>query len=141
MSILYKELSYDVVGAAIAVWKNFSLGHKEYIYQQALEEEFKNRNILYIQEPGIKIFSSITKKFMGLYRPDFFIENKIIVELKIQLFPIRRIWDQIYQYLRNSECQLASLINFSPSGLTAKRIIYTNDKKETDITTTTKGHE
>lgn len=40
-SLLYKELSYEIQGAAMEVRKNFGSGHKEIVYANALTEELK----------------------------------------------------------------------------------------------------
>lgn len=127
--ILYKKLGYEIAGAAIAARKAFGLGHKEQIYQKALEEKFIKRGLSYVREPAIKILSPASNKFMGLYRPDFLIENKIVVEIKALPLLTKSVWDQVYQYLRSSECELAYVINFSPKSMTLKRVICTNDRK------------
>ncbi|MBI4092529.1 MAG: GxxExxY protein, partial [Candidatus Kerfeldbacteria bacterium] len=80
--LLYKELSYQLQGAAMEVRKNFGPAHKESIYQNAFAEELKSRSIQFEREKAIKIYSPKTKKFIGLYRPDFVIEGKILVEIK-----------------------------------------------------------
>jgi len=84
MEILYKELSYEVVGAVITVRKKYGLGHKKQVYQKALAEELERRSIAYTREPSTAIKSSDSGKILGIYQPDFLIENKIIVGLKVQ---------------------------------------------------------
>lgn len=129
MRILYKELGYEVVGTAITVRKSFGLGHKEQIYQRAFEEELTKRGLNYVREPAIKIVSPISKKFIGLYRPDFLVDDKVVVELKAERFSTPSAQKQVYNYLRNSSYELAYLITFSPEKMTIKRIIFTNDRK------------
>lgn len=63
------------------------------------------------------------------YRPDFLIENTIIVELKAQDFIPKKVVDQMYDYLRNSKYELGYFVNFAAEKLDPKRIIYTNDQK------------
>lgn len=129
MEILYKELSYKVVGAAISVRKRFGLGHKEQIYQKAFEEELERQNIGYVREPSLKILSPLSGKYMGVYRPDFLVENKIIVEFKVQRVLTKASWLQLYQYLRISDYKLAYLINFSQTQMTTKRVIFTKGRR------------
>src|SRR3989338_1024208 len=101
--LLYKELSYQVQGAAIEVRKNFGPGHKESIYQNAFAEELKSRGMNFEREKNIKIYSPKTGETIGFYKPDFIIDGKIIVELKaVEKIP-RLFIDQLYDYLRNSE--------------------------------------
>ena len=139
--LLYKELSYQIQGAAIEVRKNFGSGLKEVIYQSAFAEELKSRNIQFEKEKSIQIFSPKTRKLIGSYRPDFIIDGKILVEIKaVEKIP-KMFIDQLYSYLRNSKYELGYFINFVSPRLYIKRIIYTNNyktfalglKKETGI--------
>lgn len=133
-NLLYKELSYQIQGAAIEVRKNFGSGHKENVYQNAFAEELKLRGINFRREENIKIYSPKTKKIIGYYKPDFIIENKILIELKaLEKIPGFLI-DQLYDYLRNSEYELGYFINFSSPKLFIKRIIFTNDRKTLNTT-------
>jgi GxxExxY protein len=67
---------------------------------------------------------------VGSYQPDFIVEDKIIIELKALEQMPRKMIDQLYSYLRNSEYELGFLINFSSGGVDIKRVIYTNDRKK-----------
>lgn len=112
------------------VRKKYGCGHKESVYQNAYEEELSIKNIPYIREKSVKVYSPTTSKVMGSYRPDFLIDNKIIVETKaVKIIPKVDI-DTFYNYLRNSKYELGFLINFGAEQLKIKRVIYTNDRKE-----------
>ena len=130
VDLLYKELSYQIRGAAIEVGKNYGSGHKEILYQRAFAEELNLRGINYEREKPIKIYSPKTKKVIGFYQPDFIIENKIIIELKALEQMPQKIIDQLYSYLRNSPYELGFLVNFGANGVDIKRVIYTNDRKK-----------
>jgi len=130
VNLLYKDLSYKIRGAAIEVRKSYGPGHKEVLYQRAFAEELGLRGINYEREKPIKIYSPKTKKVIGSYQPDFIIEDKIIIELKTLEQMPRKIIDQLYSYLRNSEYELGFLINFGSHGVDIKRVIYTNDRKK-----------
>ena len=130
VNLLYKELSYEIRGAAIEVKKNYGAGHKEVLYQRALAKQFSLRGIKYVQDKPIRIYSPKTKKVIGSYQPDFIVEDKIIVELKALEKIHPKMIDQLYSYLRNSKYELGFFINFSSDGVDIKRIIYTNDKKK-----------
>ncbi len=130
VDLLYKELSYQIRGAAIEVRKNYGPGHKEVLYQRAFAEEMNLRGIKYEREKQIKIYSPKTEKIIGSYQPDFVVEEKVIIELKALEQMPRRMIDQLYSYLRNSLYQLGFLINFGSDGVDIKRVIYTNDKKK-----------
>lgn len=112
-NLLYKELSYQIHGAAIEVRKDFGPGHKEKLYQEAFAEELKRRKISFEKERAIKIYSPKDGKFIGLYRPDFIVDEKIVVEIKAKKFVNRDEIKRIYDYLRNSHYELAYFINFA----------------------------
>jgi GxxExxY protein len=130
VNLLYEDLSYQIRGAAIEIRKQFGCGHKEVLYQRAFAEELNLRKVKYEREKPIKIFSPKTFKLIGSYPPDFIVENKIIIELKALEQMPRRMIDQLYSYLRNSNYELGFLINFKSDGVNMKRIIYTNDRKK-----------
>jgi GxxExxY protein len=127
--LLYKKLSYQIQGIALEVRKNFGSGHKELIYQKAFEELLKIRNILYKREVKIKVYSPLTGEVMGVYQPDFLVDDKIIIELKAKRIIPRDLMMGIYDYLRNSKYELGYFINFTSPKLFIKRVIYTNDRK------------
>ncbi len=128
--VLYPDLSYNIVGCAFKVHKLYGTGHKESLYQEALANEMSISGISYKREPIISIINPITKeKLRSNYRPDFLIEDKIIVEIKAQPKLAQFFYDQIHDYLHNSEYELGYLINFAEKKIIPHRVIYTNDKK------------
>ena len=126
--IMYKDLSYKLQGLFFDIRNDLGSGHKESIYQKALTKDLTRAGIKFTKEPSIKIFSQ-KGEFLGLYRPDFLIEDKIIVELKAVEHISRQETARVYDYLRNSEYELAYLINFASPRLFIKRLIFTNDRK------------
>lgn len=128
-NLLHKELSYQIHGAAIEVRKDFGAGHKEKLYQTAFANELTGRHVNFEKEKAIKIFSPKDSRYVGLYRPDFVVNDQIIVETKAEKFVSRDEIKRVYDYLRNSGYELAYLINFASPRLFVRRIIYTNDRK------------
>lgn len=120
--LLYKDLTYRIREAIFAVKKELGPGHKEVVYQRALEEEFSNRKLTFTRERRIPIFYN--KKQVGVYVPDFVIEDKVIVELKAIPFIGTVEKKQLWTYLKGSEYNLALLVNFGPQKLEIQRIIY-----------------
>lgn len=126
--ILYKDLSYKIQGLAFDIRNDLGSGHKEAIYQKALANELSRADIPFEREFAIKIYSK-KGDFLGLYRPDFVIDDKIIIELKASSVVTKQEKVRIYDYLRNSEYELAYLINFASPKLYIKRYLFTNDRK------------
>jgi len=127
--LIYKELSYQIQGAAIEIRKQYEPGHKEVLYQRAFAEELDFRKIKFEREKPIKIYSLRTNKVIGIYQPDFIVDDKIIVEIKALPQIPKKLVDQLYDYLRNSDYELGYFINFSGPKLYIKRIIYSNVNK------------
>ena len=70
-NIFFKTESYNIKGAVIAVHKVLGCGFLERVYQDALEIEFKDRNIPYAREKEIQIMYK-GKPLGEPYRADFF---------------------------------------------------------------------
>lgn len=118
---LYKDLSYTVRGILFDIKKNLGLGHKEQIYQRAFESELEKRKINFSKEKQIPIIYN--KKKIGVYQPDFVVDEKIIVEFKALPFIGTRETKQLWTYLKGSDYKLALLVNFG-NDLEIKRVIY-----------------
>jgi GxxExxY protein len=119
---LYPELTYKIRGAIFAVWEELGPAFKESAYQKALEKEFGKRNIPFIAQKQIDIIYDGEK--IGVYRPDFIIDNKILIEIKVlpQLTKLEE--KQIWYYLKGTSYKLALLLNFGGRKLQIKRWIY-----------------
>ena len=132
--IIYKELSYKVQGILMEARRIYGPGHKEKIYCNTIEELLQKDEINYRREFSINIHSPLTGKIVGTYRPDFIIDNKIILEVKAVDIVPRNLVDQIYSYLKVSDFELGIFVNFRSPKLYIKRVILTNDNKHKGIT-------
>jgi GxxExxY protein len=128
-AILYKDLSFKLQGIFFEMRNELGSGYKEKIYQKAFENYLKKVGLSFKKEFPIKVYSS-TGEFLGLYRPDFVVEDKIIVEVKAKRFLSKQEVSIVYDYLRNSEYEVAYLVNFGSKKLYVKRLIFTNDLKK-----------
>jgi pyruvate, water dikinase len=124
--ILYKDLSYKLVGILYKVKRKLGIGHKENIYKNAIEIELNNENISYIREPSIQV--EYDDKVVGVYRPDFIIDDKIIIELKSVGRLSKEYVKQTFHYLKGTKYKLALLVNFGFKDIEIKRIINTKLK-------------
>ena len=123
VDLLYKGLSYRVRGAMIEVHKALGSGHKEKVYHKALAAEFRNRGISFVDEKTIVI--EYAGERVGSYRPDFIVDDKIIVEIKAVSFMPKNFEEQLTHYLKSTKYQLGFLVNFGQRRLVVKRRIYT----------------
>ena len=131
--LLHKELSYNLIGAAMEVHKILGPGFLEKTYQRACEAELKIQRINFVAQKKIKIFyRNIDLGFQVL---DLVIDNKIIVELKSvsEILPIHQA--QLISYLKATDYELGILINFGSKSLQYKRIALTRiSQTKTNLT-------
>lgn len=121
--IVYKEEGYSITGAAFHVYNTLGYGFLESVYQEALEIEFKRRNIPYEREKELKIsYDGIELK--QKYKADFVCYDKIIVELKAVSYLDDAHRSQVYNYLHATGYKLGLLYNFGCSDeLEKERIV------------------
>ena len=120
--IILKDESYNIIGACMAVHRELGCGFLEAVYQEALEEEFKLRNISYAREQLL----SITYKGKLLnkkYQADFVCYENIIVELKALSELNSTHQSQLINYLKASNIKLGLLVNFGQRSLETKRVV------------------
>ena len=119
--ILYKELSYAIVGAAMEVHRILGPGFLESVYQAALAHEFTLRGIPFEQFRRLPVMYKGT--LVGDYIADFVVNNQIIVEIKAVSSLNDAHEAQALNYLAATGFRLALLINFGAESLQRKRVV------------------
>lgn len=126
-NFLYEELTYKIRGAIFKVYNSLGFGHKEMVYQQALGKELTKLNLKFIREPVLDVFYEGEK--IGVYKPDFTIEDKIILEVKsISILP-KTMETQLMNYLKGTGYRLGLLVNFGSSILDIRRRIWGKENR------------
>jgi len=122
-NLIYKEESYQIIGACIEVHKTLGCGFLEPIYQESLSIEFQKQKIPFERE---KILSIVYKdiELEKKYIADFVCYNKIIVELKALSTLSSEHEAQILNYLKATGYRLGLLVNFGEESLMYKRIVH-----------------
>ena len=117
----YVELTHSIIGAAMEVHRSLGNGFQESIYQRALAIELRLKGLSFAREQEIEIFYK--GENIGTRRVDFFIEGKIMVELKavIQLEDVHLA--QGLNYLEAYNMETGLLINFGSKSLQYKRLL------------------
>jgi GxxExxY protein len=120
-TILYKELSYLIVGAAMEVHRILGPGFLETVYEQALAYELAVRQVPFERQvPLLVMYKEIR---VGEYRPDFVIDGKIVLEIKAASALTSAHEAQAHHYLAATRLRLAILFNFGSKSLEVKRIV------------------
>lgn len=116
----YEDLTYKIIGCAMEVHKHLGNGFQEVVYQRALAIELNMQGIEHIREQEMKLQY---KGFdIGTRRADFFVENKIMVEIKalVNLEDVHLA--QAMNYLEAYNLEIGLLINFGAKSLQHKRV-------------------
>jgi GxxExxY protein len=123
----YQELTHNIIGAAMEVHKTLGNGFQEVIYQRALAIEMAVRKIEFSREMEMSI--QYKGHDIGTRRVDFFVEDKVMVEIKaiINLEDVHLA--QAMNYVEAYNLEIGLLINFGAKSLQFKRVHNNNLKK------------
>jgi GxxExxY protein len=118
--MLYEDLTKRIIKCAMTVHGTLGNGFQEVIYQRALAIEMQQEGLAFIREMEMPIFYRDVQ--IGTRRVDFFVEEKIMVELKaiIQLEDVHLA--QAMNYLEAYKMRVGLLINFGAKSLQFKRV-------------------
>ena len=119
--ILFKGLSYQVVGAAMEVHRLLGSGFLEAVYQTALAHELKLLGIPFEQQKRLTV--KYKDVVVGDYIADFVIDEKIIIERKAVSNLTSSHQAQALNYLAATGYQLAILLNFGATSLQQRRVV------------------
>ena len=114
--------TYAIIGAAMEVHREMGCGFLEGVYQDALEIEFKQRQMEYVREQPVPVMYKGNK--LGTpYRADFLCFGSVIVKLKAIKGLTNNESAQVLNYLKATGMKRALLINFGTAKLEYKRMI------------------
>jgi len=115
------DLTGKVIKCAIEVHKHLGNGFQKVIYQRALAIEFGLQNIPFEREFEMSLFYKGEQ--IGTRRVDFFVDGKVMVEIKavIQLEDVHLA--QAINYLEAYKMEVGLLINFGSKSLEFKRVM------------------
>jgi len=120
----YSELTGKIIGCAMEVHRHLGNGFQEVIYQRALSIELGLQGIAHIREQEMPL--EYKRHDIGTRRVDFFIEDKIMLEIKA----IKELEDvhlaQAINYLEAYGLEIGLLINFGNTSLQFKRVMKPN---------------
>lgn len=126
----YEDLTGKIIGCAMKVHRVLGSGFQEVIYQRALAIEMGKQGLSFRREMEMTIFYDNID--IGTRRVDFFVEDKIMVELKavVQLDDLHLA--QAMNYCEAYQLPLGLLINFGAKSLEFKRVYNLNHPENAD---------
>ena len=114
------DLTHAIIGCGMTVHTSLGNGFQEVIYQRALAIEMAFQGLSFAREKEMPIF--YRNRQIGTRRVDFFVENRVMVELKA----VEKIQDvhkaQAINYLEAYGIADGLLMNFGGRRLEFKRL-------------------
>ena len=118
--MIYKEISEKIIASAIKVHNTLGNGFQEVIYQRAMEIEMSLHLLEFEREKILPIFYRNIE--IGTRRVDFFVEGKLMVELKALIKLENVHLSQAINYCEAYNMEIGLLINFGSKNLEFKRV-------------------
>jgi len=118
-TILFRELSYQITGICFKVHNDLGRFCSERQYSDKLEESLREHKISHKREFEL---SKLVSSPLG-NRPDFIIENKIILDAKAKKFITKEDYFQMMRYLTAANFKLGLIVNFRNTYLKPQRVV------------------
>ena len=115
------ELTSKIIGCCMEVHRILGNGFQELIYQRALAIEFNRQNINFSREHEMDIFYK--EESVGTRRVDFFVEGRVMLEIKALTHLEDVHLAQAINYLEAYGLTIGLLVNFGSKSLEFKRVM------------------
>jgi GxxExxY protein len=120
--VIYKDMSYKIVGFALQVHNELGYGFLEKGYENAMMVLFRRDGMKALQQVPITV--RFSNEIVGDYFADILVDDMIVLELK----SIEKINNahraQALNYLKATNKQLAIILNFGKEKLEYERLVY-----------------
>lgn len=121
------DLTHVVIGCAYKVHQVLGFGFRESIYENALHIELSNQGIVALQQERVNVFYD--GRIVGVYRPDLWLPDRLIIEIKSMQKLAKEHEIQLVNYLTATNVDDGLLINFGASVEVRRKFrIYTPTK-------------
>ncbi|MGH7799533.1 MAG: GxxExxY protein [Thermodesulfobacteriota bacterium] len=118
--ILYKDISYKIIGLAMDVHSKLGHGFLEKVYENAMML-FRREGIQAKQQAPIKVY--FEGEVVGEYFADILVEDKISLEIKALDKIIEAHIVQTLNYLKATGIRLGIILNFGKKRFEYERLI------------------
>ncbi|MFN8298514.1 MAG: GxxExxY protein [Chitinophagales bacterium] len=120
----HEALTHKIIGCAMKVHRTLGNGFQEVIYQRALAIEMGKQKLDFAREMEMPIYYDGID--IGTRRVDFFVADKIMVELKAIIKLEDLHLSQAMNYCEAYKLPVGLLINFGAKSLEFKRVYNVN---------------
>jgi GxxExxY protein len=111
VDLLYEEITYKIIGAAIEVHKVLGPGYLESVYEDALCYELEKYDVRFERQVEL----DVTYKdavFRRRFKADLIVEEKVLVENKAITALSSSDEAQLFNYLKTTGLRVGLLLNF-----------------------------
>ena len=106
----HKELTSTIIGVYYDVYNGTGRTYPEYIYEQAMWDDFHRLNIACRRQPEYQIVYK--GKLVGVHKLDLLIADDVVVELKVVPSLTQRHKAQTISYLKVASKEVGLICNF-----------------------------
>lgn len=118
---LHKELTHDIIGAAMYVLNELKPGLDERLYENALVIELRRRGHKVDQQARFDV--TFRGHVIGTLIPDMVVDDAVVVDPKVVSAFNESHVAQMIGYLTITNLQVALLLNFKSARLDFKRVV------------------
>lgn len=122
IELLHKDVTEKIIGAAFEVYRELGYGFLEAIYQKAMQMELVAKGLKAEIENKIKVHYKGVE--IGHYEADIFVEECVLVELKVAKDYNPADEAQLLNELKATGVKVGLLINFGRAGVKYKRMVF-----------------
>lgn len=119
--LLHRDLTFEIIGAAMEVHRILGPGFLESVYQRAMEAEMQQRGIPFESQKRLSL--TYKGEALGEHVLDLVVDSRVVVELKAAKVLAAQHQAQAISYLKASGLQIALLINFAKPSLEHRRVL------------------
>ena len=116
---LHSDITEKIIGSAMTVHNILGNGFQEVIYQRAIAIEMQLQGLSFSRELEMPIYYKDEE--IGTRRVDFFVEEKVMVEIKAVTELNNTHLAQAINYLEAYKMEVGLLINFGENSSEKKR--------------------
>ena len=127
LRLAHGHVTRGIIGAFYDVYNELGYGFSESVYANAFSIAAANRQLQFEREVPIRVV--YCGETVGIFRADFVVERKVVVELKAVERILAGHENQLLNYLRASSLTVGLILNFGPKA-TKRRMIWTGGRAD-----------
>jgi GxxExxY protein len=111
VDLLYEEITYKIIGAAIEVHRVLGPGYLESVYEDAFCYELEKLNVCFQRQVELDVkYKDVV--FKRRFKADLIVEEKILIENKAVTALSSSDEAQLFNYLKATGLRFGFLFNF-----------------------------